>query len=428
MNKYKNSIALLKKAKEITPLGAQTYSKSSRYYCEGHAPSFIERGKGCYVWDVDDNKYIDFVCALGPITVGYNDERVNEAIIKQLRKGIIFSQPSPVSIELAEKLVDIIPCAEMVRFVKNGSDATEAAVRLARAYTGKRIIIVCGYHGMHDWYIGSTVNHKGIPSEIRNLTLNVDYNNIEALEILLSEHRGEVAGIILEPIQGNGPEEGYLQKLRDITRQNEIVLIFDEVVSGFRYAMAGASELYDVAPDLITFGKGMANGMPISAVAGRKELVDQISDGVFVSTTFGDDALSISAALATIEILEAESAFNKFWRLGNRMQKGVKKLIQKNKLEEVLEVSGLAPHQGLIFNGTNDLSYLDINSVFQQTILEEGILSVGINNINLSHTEEEVDAYLNAAEMGIDGIKLAIAKNSIEGIIKGGKINPIFKR
>nr|WP_320026569.1 aspartate aminotransferase family protein [uncultured Acetobacterium sp.] len=428
MNKYKKSIELLKKARELTPLGAQTYSRSFRYYGEGYGPSFIERGKGSRVWDIDGNEYIDFVCALGPITIGYNDERVNEAIIKQLEKGIIFSQPSPISIELAEKLVEIIPCAEMVRFVKNGSDATEAAVRLARAYTGKDIIVVCGYHGMHDWYIGSTANHRGIPEQIRQLTKNVDYNNIDALEQLLCEYKGQIAGIILEPIQGNGPDEGYLQKLREITQKNSVVLIFDEVVSGFRYVLGGASELYNVSPDLIAFGKGMANGMPISAVAGKKEIVDLISEGVFVSTTFGDETLSMAAALKTIEILVAEKAFDKFWSLGKQMQEGIQRLILKNGLEEVLVTHGLAPHQGLVFNGINDLSYLEINSIFQQKMLTDGILSLGINNINLSHSKDEIEAYLTVADMGMCDIKKAIENNSTKNILKGGKIDPIFKR
>lgn len=428
MDKYKISNQLLKKAKELTPLGAQTYSKSSRYYCEGFSPLFIERGKGSHLWDIDGNEYIDFVCALGPITVGYNDERVNEAIIKQLEKGIIFSQPSPISIELAEKLVDIIPCAEMVRFVKNGSDATEAAVRLARAYTGRDIIVACGYHGMHDWYIGSTDNHRGIPEEIRKLTKNVNYNDIETLENLLCEYEGQIAGIILEPIQGNGPDEGYLRKLKELTKKNDILLIFDEVVSGFRYAMGGASELYNVSPDLIAFGKGMANGMPISVVAGKKEIVNLITEGVFVSTTFGGETLSIAAALRTIEILEAENAFEKFWSLGRQMQEGINVLISKYSLENVLFTSGLPPHQGVVFNGIGELNYLDINSVYQQMLIQEGILSIGINNICLAHSKCEIDAYLFAADMGMREVKKAMSYNSIDGIFKGKKITPIFKR
>lgn len=428
MSKYDKSIELLKKARNLTPLGAQTYSKSYRYFCENNAPSFIEKGRGSRVWDLDGNEYIDFICALGPITIGYNDERVNEAIVKQLEKGIIFSLPSPLSIELAEKITEIIPCAEMVRFVKNGSDATAAAVRLARAYTGRELIAVSGYHGMQDWYIGSTVNYKGVPKGVRELVKNFEYNNIESLRLLFKENPDKIAGVILEPIQGNGPDTGYLTALKELTHINGAVLIFDEVVSGFRYALGGASELYKIKPDMITFGKGMANGMPISALAGKAEILDLISEGVFISTTFGGEALSIAAALKTIEILQSENAYKKFWKLGNIMLKGMTDLVEKYKMEEVLKVCGLAPHCGFAFEGIGNLSYLDVNSVYQQRMIEEGVLSVGINNICLSHQEEDIQEYLNASEKAILDIKGAIQKNSLEGILKGGKVDPIFKR
>lgn len=427
-NKYKKSIELLKKAKRVTPLGAQTYSKSYRYFCEGNAPSFVEKGKGSHLWDIDGNEYIDFICALGPITIGYNDERINEVIIKQMEKGIVFSQPSPVSIELAEKLIEIIPCAEMVRFVKNGSDATAAAVRLARAYTGRELIAVCGYHGMQDWYIGSTVNNKGIPKSVCELSKSFEYNNIESLKMLFEKYPNKIAGVILEPIRGNGPMKGYLQQVKDLTHKNGAVLIFDEVVSGFRYALGGASELYNVIPDIATVGKGMANGMSISAVVGKKELLDMISKGVFISTTFGGEVLSMAAAIQTIDILKKENAYEKFWHLGNLILKGLKDLIRKYNMGKVLTVSGLAPHCGLLFDGIGDLSYLDINSVYQQKMIEERILSVGINNINLSHTENEIRKFLYASEKAVLDIRKTIDNNSLSGILKGGKVDPIFKR
>jgi len=419
---------MLEKARKLTPLGAQTYSKSYRYFCENNAPSFMERGKGCRLWDVDGNEYIDFICALGPITIGYSDERINGAIVKQLEKGIIFSQPSPISIELAEKITEIIPCAEMVRFVKNGSDATAAAVRLARAYTGRELMAVSGYHGMQDWFIGSTVNHKGVPKGVRELVKNFEYNNIDSIKLLFEENPDQIAGVILEPIQGNGPNEGYLRELKRLVHRHGAILIFDEVVSGFRYALGGASELYNVNPDIITFGKGMANGMPISAVAGKKEILEMISEGVFISTTFGGEALSMAAALKTIEILQKENAYEKFWDLGNIMLKGIKDLVEKYKMEEVLIVSGLAPHCGYLFEGIGNLSYLDINSVYQQRMIEEGILTVGINNINLAHKKRNIQAYLDASEKAMLDIKKAIQQNSLKGILKGGKVDPVFKR
>jgi len=428
MKTYDKSNEMLARAKKVTPLGAQTYSKSSRYYCEGNAPAFIDRGEGCYVYDVDGNKYIDFVCALGPITIGYNDKRINEAVIQQLNKGIIFSQQTEAELLLAEKVTEVIPCAEMVRFVKNGSDATTAAIRLARAYTNRELVAVSGYHGMHDWYIGSTVNNKGVPKAVCDLTKSFEYNNISSLRDLFEKFPNQIAAVILEPIQGDGAKEGYLQELKELTEKNGAVLIFDEVVSGFRYALGGASELYNVKPDLVTFGKGMGNGLPISAVAGKADILKLIEKGVFVSTTFGGEALSLAGALKTISILEEENSYKHIWELGEIMLTGLKELVKKYNLEDVIKVTGLAPHCGVSFEGIGSLTYLDINSVYSNVMTENGILTVGINNINLSHTKNDIEMFLDAAEKSMVAIKTAIEKDSLQGVVSGGKVDPVFKR
>lgn len=428
MANYEKSNELLERAVEVTPLGAQTYSKSYRYYCQGDSPSFIEKGEGCYLYDVDGNKFIDFVCALGPITIGYNIEEVNNAVKEQLEKGISFSLQAEVEVELAEKVIEIIPCAEMVRFVKNGGDATTAAIRLARAYTERDLVALSGYHGMHDWSIGSTENNKGIPKDISNLTKTFEYNNIESLEELFKEYPGQIAAVILEPIQANGPKDNFLQKVKKVTQENGAILIFDEVVSGFRYALGGASELYDVVPDMAAFGKGMGNGLPISAVAGKKEIMKQIEEGIFVSTTFGGEALSMAGSIAALKILEKPGAYEYIWKLGTMLKEGLESLIKKYELEDVILVSGLPPHCGVEFEDVGSLDYLDINSIYSQAMIHNGIITVGINNINLSHTEKEIEAFLSAAEEAMVNIKKAIEQDSTDGILIGKKVNPVFKR
>ena len=428
MSNYKKSDELLKRAVEVTPLGAQTYSKSYRYYCQGDSPSFIERGEGCYLYDVDGNKFIDFVCALGPITIGYNVEEINDAVKNQLEKGISFSLQAEAEVELAEKIIEIIPCAEMVRFVKNGGDATTAAIRLARAYTNRDLVALSGYHGMHDWSIGATENNKGIPKEISNLTKTFEYNDIESLEELFKTYPNEIAAVILEPIQANGPKDDFLQKVKELTHENGAVLIFDEVVSGFRYALGGASEYYDIVPDMAAFGKGMGNGLPISAVAGKKEIMKQIEEGIFVSTTFGGESLSMAGSLAALKILEKPGVYEHIWKLGSILKEGLEDLIKKYELEDVILVSGLPPHCGVEFEDVGSLDYLDINSIYSQAMIHNGIITVGINNINLSHTENEINAYLNAAEEAMIDIKKAIEQNSTEGILIGKKVDPVFKR
>jgi glutamate-1-semialdehyde 2,1-aminomutase len=426
---YTKSRELLERALKVTPLGAQTFSKSYRYFPGEETPFFLERGEGCRVWDVDGNCFVDYICALGPVTVGYHDERVDRAVIQQLAKGVSFSQPSPLAIDLAEKLTQIIPCAEMVRFVKNGSDATSAAVRLARAYTERDIILCCGYHGMQDWYIATTGNNAGIPAVLSDLTRKFVYNDLEDLKQRFREYPGQVAAIIMEPLQGDGPGEGYLEAVKDLAHENGALLIFDEVVSGFRYALGGASELYGVTPDLASYGKGMANGLPLSAVTGRRDILELIGEkAVFISTTFGGEMLSIAAAMATIGILEKPGVYETMRTLGNQLKDGLQGLIKQRNLGNVVCVSGVSPHNGLKFFNFGSLDYLDYTSIFQQKMIEEGILTYSIINLNTSHTEREIEQYLGAAAKAFDAIQKAVHADSTAGILKGRKIEPIFRR
>lgn len=426
MQTFVRSEELLQRELKVSPLAAQTFSKSYRYFCRGIAPSFMERGEGCYIYDVDGNKFIDYMCALGPITVGYNEPRVNKAVIEQVNKFASGSLQSELEVKLAEKLCQIVPCAEMVRFVKNGSDATTAAIRLARAYTGREMILMSGYHGMHDWSIGASDNYKGVPEAVRKLTINFAYNDLQDLENKLKANK--VAAVILEPVQSNGPEHGYLQGVKELAHKYGALLIFDEVVSGFRYALGGGSEKFNVVPDMAAFGKGMANGYPISAVAGRKEIMEQIEHGVFVSTTFGGDSISMAAALATIEILEQPGFYEHIEKIGNIQRDGIASLIKKYDLGDVLSVSGMPAHAGVSFEGHGSLSYLDIQSVYSQTMIENGILVFAIYNLNKSHTEKEAKAYLEATDKAFALIKQAVEKDSLEGILRGGKVDPVFKR
>lgn len=428
MQSFKKSQELLGRELKVSPLAAQTFSKSYRYFCNGIAPSFMDYGEGCYIYDVDGNKFIDYMCALGPITVGYNNPKVNEAVIKQVKKFSSGSLQSELEVQLAEKLCQIVPCAEMVRFVKNGGDATTAAIRLARAYTGCDVVLMSGYHGMHDWSIGASANNKGVPKAVSELTKNFTYNDLNDVKSKLEQYKGKVAAVILEPIQSNGPKDGYLQALKDLTHEYGAIFIFDEVVSGFRYALGGASELYGVTPDLAAFGKGMGNGYAISAVAGKKELLQQIEQGVFVSTTFGGDSVPMAAALATIEILEQPGFYEHINKIGKMQLEGVAKLIEKYSLQDVLSVSGMPAHGGVSFEGYGKLSYLDIQSVYSQTMIENGILVFAIWNLSGSITEKEVKMYLDATDKAFALIRKAVDADSVDGILRGGKVDPVFKR
>lgn len=424
--KFEKSEELLERELKVSPLAAQTYSKSYRYFSKGYAPSYMDHGDGCRMYDVDGNEFIDFMCALGPITIGYNDPTVNDAVIKQVNKFASASLQSELEVELAEKICEIIPCAEMVRFVKNGGDATTAAVRLARAFTGRDIVLMSGYHGMHDWSVGASANNKGVPVAVRNLTKNFVYNDLEDLEKKLQEF--EVAAVILEPIQSNGPKEGYLEGVKELAHKYGAILIFDEVVSGFHYALGGAQELFGVSPDLVSFGKGMGNGYPISAVAGRRDLLEQISEGVFISTTFGGDSIAMAASLATLKLLEKPGYYEHINKIGTMLLNGIQEKIDKYQLAEVVSVSGMPAHGGVAFDGHGSLSYLDIQSIYSQEMLKKGIYVFAIYFLNQHHTEKEVQQYLDATDAAFAQIKKAIEQDSLDGILFGGKVNPVFKR
>jgi len=429
MRSFEKSNALIEREKKVAPLAAQTFSKSYRYFMPGRAPMYIDHAEGAVLYDVDGNEYLDFICCLGPITLGYNYPRVNEAVIEQLNKGIVFSTQAPVECELAEKLVEVIPCAEMVKFVKNGSDATTAAIRIARAYTGRDRVAKCGYHGMHDWSIGASENNKGVPQAVRDLTHNFKYNDIASLESTLSAHPGEFAAVIMEPIQSNGTTKEYLQAVVDTAHKHGAIAIFDEVVSGFRYAIGGASEYYGVTPDMASYGKGCANGMPLSFVAGKKELIGMIEQGVFVSMTFGGDAISLAGALATIKEMQEKDVMGHAWKLGQIMLDGLKERVEKYGVGKAVSVTGLAPHCGLSFDDVGSLNYLDIHSIFAKNMLDNGVLCQAISNISFSHTEAHIQKYLDAVDCAFADIKKAIDNDSVDGILpEGARVDPVFKR
>lgn len=426
MQTFTKSEELLERELKVSPLAAQTYSKSYRYFCRGMAPAYMDRGEGCYLYDVDGNKFTDFMCALGPITVGYNNPAVNEAVIRQVHRFASGSLQSELEVKLAEKLCEIIPCVQMVRFVKNGGDATTAAVRLARAFTGRDVVLMSGYHGMHDWSIGASENNRGVPKAVCELTKNFIYNDLEDLQKKLQEN--ETAAVILEPIQSNGPKEGYLEHVKELTHRYGAILIFDEVVSGFHFALGGAQELYGVVPDLVAFGKGMANGYPISAVAGRRDLLEQIEEGVFISTTFGGDSIAMAAALATIQILEQPLFYEHIKEIGTILRDGMQAGIDRYGLNDILTVSGLPQHCGLAFEGHGSLSYLDIQSVYSQTMIQNGILVFAVYFLNACHTRTEAQAYLDASDRAFALIRRAVDADRVEGILLGGRVDPVFKR
>jgi len=370
---------------EIIPDGVQTLSKMPSKFVDGVYPKYITKGDGAYVWGDNDKKYIDYPCGLGAILLGYNNPIVNRAIIDQLAKGILFSLPNYLETELAEKIVDIVPSAEMVRFLKTGSEATSAAVRIARAYTGKEGIICCGYHGWHDWYAFTTSKNKGVPEQY---VMQCKYNDIETMIEIFDKQDSSTVGIaavIMEPYILEEPKQEYLRKVRKLCNRHGAALIFDEIVTGFRTLEWTAQKYFDVTPDLTCLGKAMANGLPISCICGKKELMKELQGDCFVSSTFGGELLSIAAALATIKIVEEQGVIKQIWIMGSRLTESFKQLVGVMNLNDGVSILGYPPRTFFKFKTEAH------KSLFWQECLKKGVLFGYAQFINWSHGLGEID-------------------------------------
>jgi len=424
--KVKKSNALFAKASKVIPLASQTFSKSHLQWVQGVAPLFITHGKGSRVWDVDGNEYIDFINGLLPVILGYQYKAVDDAIKHQLKKGIIFSLPSPLEYELAELLIKHIPCAEMVRFGKNGSDVTTGAVRLARAITGRDHIAACGYHGWHDWYIGSTARHLGVPKSTRAMTHSFVYNDISSLERIFKKHKNKVAAVIMEPMNYSEPQNNFLQKVKTLARKHGALLIFDEIITGFRFDIGGAQKYFGITPDLATFGKSMANGMPIAALVGQKKYMRAVDD-IFYSFTFGGECLSLAAAVATIREMEKKKVIPYLWHLGQILKDRTNMLVAHYKLGDIISVVGKPPWQIFLISSTDSVSDLEIKSYIQQELLKKGFLWFGQHNISFTHTKKDVNNLLDAYDKIFGRMKVLLENNSLKSSLEGKPITNIFK-
>jgi len=425
-NRYQRSQQLLQRALATIPLGSQTFSKSKTQYPAGISPYFITRGKGCHVWDVDNNEYVDFVNALAAVTLGYGDPDVDAAVRAQLEDGVTFSLPHPVEMQVAEKIVAMVPCAEMVRFGKNGSDATAGAVRIARAHTGRDHVAVCGYHGWQDWYIGATTRNKGVPKATQELTHLFSYNNIDSLDMIFRQWPGQVACVIMEPMNIVEPVPGFLEAVRDLTHNNGSILVFDETVTGFRMARGGAQEYFNVTPDLATFGKGLANGYPLSALAGRTDIMRQMEE-VFFSFTFGGETLSLAAALATLNKLEVKPVIETLWSQGRKVVEGVKMLIAKHGLETALDIAGKNCWSFLQFQNTETYSLWEIKTFFLQEVFSRGILTIGTHNMSYAHADGDIKRLLAVYDEVFAILREVLEKKNLGTRLKTEPLVPLFK-
>lgn len=419
--KYSRSNEYLIRAKKSIPLGSQTFSKSYYSLPCGAAPLFIDKGKGSHVWDVDGNEYVDLINGLLSVSLGYCNDEVDNAIRNQLKNGITFSLPHILESEVAEKLIEIIPCAEMVRFGKNGTDATSAAIRLARAYTGKEKVAICGYHGWQDWYIATTSRNIGVPKDVEKLSMNFIFNDLSSLEILFDQNK-DIAAVILEPMSSSMPRPDFLKNIKLLCEKNNTVLIFDEMITGFRFHNGGAQALFEVTPDLATFGKGMGNGMPISAVVGRKDIMDYM-DKIFYSGTFGGETLSLAAANCVIDFYKNNPVVDHLSNIGGYLSNEISNLIEKHNISW-FKLVGHSSWKIMCFNHPEDTL---IKSILIQELCKKGVLTTGSHNISYAMNKDDVSNIVTAYESAFIKIECYLKENRLVKLLEGEKIKSVFK-
>lgn len=424
--RYARSEATLERARRTIPLGAQTFSKSVTQFPFGVSPYFAARAKGSRTWDVDGNEYADFINALCSVTLGHADEDVNGAVEKQLKDGTIFSLSHELEAECAERIVRLVPCAQMVRFGKNGSDATSGAIRIARAATGRDHVLVCGYHGWQDWYIGSTARNLGVPEATRALTHTFAYDDLPALADKLDALEGKVAAVILEPMNVKTPSKGYLEGVKRLTAAAGAVLVFDETITGFRYARGGAQEHFGVTPDLCTLGKGIANGFPLSAVAGRADLM-MLMEEVFFSFTMGGETLSLAAACAAMDKLEREPVVETMAARGQGLIAGVDALIARHGLGDTLSTAGHPAWSFLLMSDRPAATAFELKTLFLQEVFANGVLTLGTHNMSYAHTPADVADLLAAYDRAFTVIGRALDAGGTGPFLRCEPLQPLFK-
>jgi len=431
---FSGSRALQPKAHRLIPGGAHTYAKGDDQYPE-QAPAFIARGKGCHVWDVDGNEFIEYGMGLRAVTLGHAFEPVVQAAYRQMQLGINFTRPTAIEVDLAEAFLGFIEGADMVKFAKNGSDVTTAAVKLARAYTGRNLIAICGdqpFFSTDDWFIGTTEMNAGIPPAIAGMTLKFHYNDLDNLGELFDHNPGQIACVVMEAEAATPPAPGYLNGVKELCEERGAVLIFDEIITGFRWHLGGAQRFHGVVPHLSTFGKAMGNGFAISALAGKREIMrlgglDHDHPRVFLlSTTHGAETHALAASLETLRIYSERSVVEVLWKQGERLRALVNQSITENRLEGFFELMGRPCN--LVF-GTRDQDHnrsQPFRALFMQEMIRRGVLVPSLV-VSFSHTDADIDRTAEAVFDAHVVYRKALDEGT-EKYLEGRPVKPVYRR
>lgn len=432
--KFERSRELQRKAHALIPGGAHVYAKGDDQY-PIEAPGFIERGEGCHVWDPDGNEFVEYGMGLRSVSLGHGYRSVVEAAHRQMLLGANFVRPSSLEAECAELLASLIPSAEMVKFAKNGSDITTAAVKLARAYTGRDMVAVCGdqpFFSVDDWFIGSTVLSAGIPKAVQDLTVKFRYNDLDSLRKLFVEFPGRVACVVLEAETATPPAPGFLEGLQELVRANGAIFILDEMITGFRWHLGGAQSYYGLRPDLSTFGKAMGNGFSVSALAGRRELMElgglrHDKARVFLlSTTHGAELHALAAAMETMRVYRNEGVIEHLYRQGERLRRGVDRAIASCKLDGYFAVLGKEPNLIYATRDHNKQPSQAFRALFLQETIKRGLLMPSLV-VSFSHGDAEIDSTIDGIAEALEIYRKALDEG-VEKYLVGRPVKPVFRQ
>ena len=393
---------LYDRAQEVIPMGTQTHAKAARETLRGLEPCFLVKGKGCRVWDLDGNEYIDLRNGLGPITLGYCFPPVDEAIRRQLEDGIVFSYPHPLEVEVAERLVKLIPCAEQVRFLKTGGEAMAAVHRLARAFTGRDLILTCGYHG---WL--NSMARPGVPKAISSTYRALPWGDYSPYEAAFAAAPDSIAAVSVTPSYRDAQMgHDFLPELRSLTQRYGALLILDEIVTGFRLNRGGAQAYFDTLPDLAVFAKGISNGAPLSAYLGRAEVMECVKEAA-ISSTFGGDTLGLAAAKAVLDFYQQEEVITTIWVRGEQLHQGFQAHCDRRGIEAGFK--GLPPIGELVFDPENSERNAALFLRFNAEVLRRGLIIYSVCYPNFSHTPDDIETAVKA----MDGALEAMAEEGL---------------
>lgn len=419
---------------KIIPGGAHTYSRGDDQY-PSNAPHIFKRGNGAYLYTPDGIKFLDYGMALRAVTLGYGQEDVAQAAIDQIWNGNNLTRPSTIELEAAELLADLVPSIDMVKFAKNGSNVTTAAVKIARAYTGRKLIARCIEHpffSFDDWFIGDTPLKKGIPEEFSSLTCNFHYNDINSLGILFDKFPNQIAGVILEPAASVHPINDFLNKVKEMCHKNGSLFILDEMITGFRWHLQGAQVYYNTEPDICTFGKGMANGFSVCALAGKREFMkiggikEEGSERVFLtSTTHGAEMCGLGAFVKTVELYKTNNVVDHLWSYGDRLIKGMNEIAAENGIQDFFEANGISCSPNYSTKDSSGNISLVFRTIFSQEMIKNGVLMPWIA-LSYAHQDNELDFTLNAVRKSLKTYAKAL-ENGPDKYLVGPVIKPVFR-